>query len=475
MTLHGLACGLLAGNCALVLVAGLLFFGQRHRRILSGHGYNAWRLVLALPLAVTACSLVSSSFASPRIAMQRVALQRVAAVFSEPGVRQAGAARPVRPESYRAARAPVPIEPLLLTLWLFGVLIGASRTAREVAKNRRRLKHARAPGPVPFVCLRQSLENAINVRVSSEIHVPQVLGYLRPCIVLPEQLLDVLSKDSLRQVLLHEMRHAIEHDNLSILIERCIVLLFWCNPAAWIVAKEIAFYREMRCDEAAIESSPTPYLRTLLQVSRTLIGENEQGMSSAALSSKKIFLRRVHAIADDAVAQPLPAGRSFAAALIAALCVWIAALAAPAMSSPGDAFEKSRTDGGLAFLIGRWACFDGAHRSNEIGFASFEPANEGLREENRSVGGHWTYHSSAIWTSREGVISVRGSDNSDRSFQIQTAPGASFDLYRGVSLNARGYRSELTAINGNRFDFKALVYKHARWNMIQHADCKRSI
>jgi beta-lactamase regulating signal transducer with metallopeptidase domain len=416
---------------------------------------------------------LAASFASPHIAIARVATHRIAAAFSESAARPADATRPSRPTSYDAARTRVPIEPLFISLWLLGVFFGATRTVSEIAKNWRVLKRTRAPQPEVLVRLRQSLDAAINVRVSSELNVPQVFGYLRPCIVLPERLLDVLSKESLRQVLLHEMRHAIERDNLSILFERCIVLFFWCNPAAWIVAKEIAFYREMRCDEAAVESSPMRYLRTLLLVSLTLTGDNEPGMSSAAVHSRKIFLRRVDAIAANALAQPLPVGPSFAAALAAALCVWVAALAAPAMSSPADALEQSRT-GGLAFLVGRWTCFDAAHQSNEIGIASFEPANEGLREENRSVGGHWTYRSSAIWTKRGGVISVRGSDNSDRSFQIQTSRGTSFDLYSGVSLNANGYRSELTAVTGNRFDFAALVYKHARWNLIQHADCRRS-
>jgi beta-lactamase regulating signal transducer with metallopeptidase domain len=473
MIVHGLVCSLIAGNCALALVAGLAFFAQGPGRILSVHGYNAWRLVLALPVAVTLCSL-TASFASPRITIQRVAMQRIASVFSESAVRPVDATPLGKPKPYLPARVPIPIEPLLFSLWLLGVFVGASRTASEIAKNRRLLKRARAPRSDVLVRLQQSLEVAIDVRVSSQINVPQVVGYLRPCIVLPERLLYVLSNESLRQVLLHEMRHAIARDNLSILFERCIVLLFWCNPAAWIVAKEIAFYREMRCDEAAIESSPTRYLRTLLQVSHTLIRVNEPGMSSAAVHSKKIFLRRVHAIAANRVAQPLPVATSFAAALTAALCVWIAALAAPPMSSSVNAFEKSRTDGGVMFLVGRWTCFDGAHRSNEIGIASFEPVSEGLREENRSVGGHWTYRSSAIWTDRNGVISVRGSDNSDRTFQVQTAPGASFDLYSGVSLNANGYRSELTAVNGNRFDFRAFVYKHARWNLMQRANCERS-
>lgn len=473
MIVHALTCGLLAGNGALVLVASIVLLGQRPRRILSEHGYNTWRLVLALPLAVTICSL-AASFASPRMAMQRVAMQRIAAALSESAAQSVSATPPAKLGLDHAARPPAPTEPLLISLWLLGVLVGSLQTAIEVAKSRCLLKRVRAPRPQELVRLRQSLEAAINVRVSSEINVPQVVGYLRPCIVLPERLLGVLSKESLRQVLLHEVRHAIEHDNLSILFERCIVLVFWCNPAAWIVAKEVAFYREMRCDEAAIESSPVRYLRTLLQVSHTLISRNEPKMSSSAVNSKKTLLRRVDAIAADGAAQPMPAGPSFAAALTAALCVWIAALAAPSMSSPADAFEKSRIDGGLTFLVGRWECFDGAQQSHEIGIASFDTVNEGLREENRSVGGHWTFRSNAIWTNREGVTSVRGSDNSARSFQIHTTPGATFDLYSGVSLNAHGYRSELTAINGNRFDFRAFVYKHARWNLIQHADCRRS-
>jgi hypothetical protein len=82
---------------------------------------------------------------------------------------------------------------------------------------------------------------------------PAVSGLLRPRIVLPHDIDDVLTPEELEAVVLHERTHARRRDNLIRLIYEFTLCLLWFHPIIWVAGSRIARYRELSCDESVTE------------------------------------------------------------------------------------------------------------------------------------------------------------------------------------------------------------------------------
>jgi Zn-dependent protease with chaperone function len=79
---------------------------------------------------------------------------------------------------------------------------------------------------------------------------PAVSGLLRPRIVLPHDIDDVLTPEELDAVVLHELTHARRRDNLIRLVYEFTLCLLWFHPIIWVAGSRIAVYRELSCDES---------------------------------------------------------------------------------------------------------------------------------------------------------------------------------------------------------------------------------
>jgi len=82
---------------------------------------------------------------------------------------------------------------------------------------------------------------------------PAVSGLLRPRIVLPHDINNVLTPEELHAVVLHELTHARRRDNLIRLVYECSLCLLWFHPIIWVAGSRLAVYRELSCDESVTE------------------------------------------------------------------------------------------------------------------------------------------------------------------------------------------------------------------------------
>lgn len=65
------------------------------------------------------------------------------------------------------------------------------------------------------------------------------MGYLHPCVVLPERMRTELSELQLQQVVWHEAAHLERRDDWFALLERLIRVVFVIQPAVWLIGREI--------------------------------------------------------------------------------------------------------------------------------------------------------------------------------------------------------------------------------------------
>lgn len=197
----------------------------------------------------------------------------------------------------------------LLTLdarWCVGIAalwVGASlwRAATlTVAAARLRGLWRRA---IPVAGVQQDREaggsRLAQICVSEEVDGPSVIGFWAPKILLPRWLLEQLSPDELRQVVLHESGHLGRADDWLNLLQKIALVVFPLNPALVWVERRLCLERELACDERVVravageQGGATAYASCLTRLAEFRIGRRDLGLALGALGRRSQLGRRV--------------------------------------------------------------------------------------------------------------------------------------------------------------------------------------
>ncbi len=151
--------------------------------------------------------------------------------------------------------------PLIVTLWLLGMLVFALKFLGGLAYTQR-LKHYRVQ-PVSdewqqtFSRLAEmlNLKKAARILQSTLVKVPMVVGYFKPVVLIPVSAFTGLSPEQLETVILHEMAHIVRKDYLINILQSVAEIIFFYHPAIWWMSKMVRAEREHCCDDIAIEKS----------------------------------------------------------------------------------------------------------------------------------------------------------------------------------------------------------------------------
>ena len=81
--------------------------------------------------------------------------------------------------------------------------------------------------------------------VSDEVDRPSVVGFFAPRILVPAALLERLSADELRQIVLHEMEHLRRGDDWTNLLQKLSLVVFPLNPALIWIERQLCVEREL--------------------------------------------------------------------------------------------------------------------------------------------------------------------------------------------------------------------------------------
>ena len=141
-----------------------------------------------------------------------------------------------------------PVNALLSTLWLFGVLAAALvQGGGYLLARRRLLKDARpdleAEAQAGQTAASLGLKRAVPVRRSGQVRTPMVLGLIRPVLLLPE------GQEVDEVVLCHELTHLKRLDLAykALLVAAC--WLHWFNPLVWWMSRAASENLELCCDD----------------------------------------------------------------------------------------------------------------------------------------------------------------------------------------------------------------------------------
>ena len=197
--------------------------------------------------------------------------------------------------------------PLLVTLWLLGVLALQLRWLGQLAFVQRLRHYGTSALPETWVRRAATLEDklrlrrAVTYRTSLRAATPMVVGWLRPVVLLPQAMLTQLTETELYAVLAHELAHVRRDDFAVNLAQTFLTNVFFFHPGVWWMSARVDDEREHCCDDLAVEATgdALPYARTLLNVSDIVQRGFRQNPSNAAPALAPAFTGKNSAHRED--------------------------------------------------------------------------------------------------------------------------------------------------------------------------------
>jgi beta-lactamase regulating signal transducer with metallopeptidase domain len=225
--------------------------------------------VVAVPLASEVEAMNGSASTSE---VNGDSASKTSASARHPDLRPASKASLFRESIEKIARAIKPRLPILVSVWLLGVLICSIRPIWGLWIQWR-LRHTGLQ-PVPesiqatlnALIQKLRLTRAVRIAESALVKVPLVVGYVHPMILLPASVITGLTSSQLEAVLAHELAHVRRHDWLINTLQVIAETLLFYHPAVWWLSSRIRQERELCCDDIALslDVDKAVFARTLL-------------------------------------------------------------------------------------------------------------------------------------------------------------------------------------------------------------------
>jgi len=271
-----------------------------------------------------------------------------------------GGIRPVTPDSPRRGIAPSAWTlacAVAACVWLLGLAWNLRRLAAswlEAVRLRARATQLpdatrRFAGTVP---------GNVEIRVSGEIRGPLVVGFARPCILLPRGFVEGLPDPTLARILRHEVAHVHRRDMWALLLQALCLSVYWWSPVLRFLGKQLDAVREMACDERAAmhADDPVSYAGALLDGAAVMrIPADTRGVLGAGiLDSRAGLAQRIEGLLNMNPRKHFSGPRAIVGAcgLVVLASVSLSLLASPRIDSVATSAEtSSRASGDGAVLI----------------------------------------------------------------------------------------------------------------------------
>lgn len=229
----------------------------------------------------------------------------------------------------------LPVVPILPQVWGgISLLLFALLSMGMVGTWRLRFATTEAPKAVielaERLARRWNFARTIPVRICRRIGEPILMGIFRPIILLPPAVLLKCRPDQLELILLHELGHARRWDNIVLLVQRAAEVLFWFQPAVWMVSRWVTRDREFCCDQFVLKQTPDRrlYAETLISLAR-MGGPRPSPFLAAFFGREHVFARIRYILNSEEAA--MSRSRSLAQVVVLSLAAVFGLLA---LSSP---------------------------------------------------------------------------------------------------------------------------------------------
>ena len=135
------------------------------------------------------------------------------------------------------------------------------------------------------------------VRLTRQLHGPVCFGLFRPVILLPEDMYEGGTAESLRMVLTHELAHLERRDAWVNLFQRIVEAAYFFHPLIWFASRQLTQQRERICDNYVLAEgvSPADYTTLLSRIGERAV--RGRYLQTVALFEGQL-LARIHSLLD---------------------------------------------------------------------------------------------------------------------------------------------------------------------------------
>jgi beta-lactamase regulating signal transducer with metallopeptidase domain len=285
---------------AIAAIASVAMAVSRSARIRYGLAVGALILMAAAPLGTFYMELRAESEAANALSVSAAMAagdgHTTSSQLATPSASATAAAATSQKIGATNLKLPPGILLLLVEAWFAGVIFFSLRYAGGmVLIERLRRNDAK---PVSAILLEKckalqvslGLDRVIRYCECYRIDAPAVIGWFRPVVLLPAEILTGLTEEQLTAVIAHELAHIQRLDSFVNLFQVAAETFLFYHPAIWWVNKRIRVERENCCDDAAISvcGDALEYARAL-----TLLAERRAAPSLAMALNRSPLEARV--------------------------------------------------------------------------------------------------------------------------------------------------------------------------------------
>jgi beta-lactamase regulating signal transducer with metallopeptidase domain len=144
--------------------------------------------------------------------------------------------------------------PILMAIWFGGAVACAAVIATRIVRLERRLRGAlpaseRLQRLAVEIAAELDVSRAPELRCVESVDVPLLwCAGLRPTVVLPARLLSLRDDQRTALILAHEIAHLRRRDHWVRAVELLVSIVYWWNPLAWAIRRQIHEAEELCCD-----------------------------------------------------------------------------------------------------------------------------------------------------------------------------------------------------------------------------------
>ncbi len=200
---------------------------------------------------------------------------------------------------------------IVFMLWFVGVLVITVLLIQRVFFVRGLIAQSEPAGnrlaDILNQCREQvSVRRNIELRLSHNVTSPAVCGLFRPVILIPKNLLEILSQDKLKAVLIHELAHIKRGDLFVNSMQTLLQIVYFYNPFIWLANTMVRRIREQAVDEmvlVALGTQAQSYSNTLIDIAEMAFTRPVLSLRLVGVvESKKALSRRIKHI----LSRPFP-------------------------------------------------------------------------------------------------------------------------------------------------------------------------
>ena len=196
---------------------------------------------------------------------------------------------------------------ILPLLWLIGALVLAVYVGTgnfnlwRIVKRRRPLTDQKILELLEDCKAQMGIQTILGIVPTDKVESPALFGFVRPRLLLPHGMMETLSQQELRYVLLHELAHLKRHDIYIGWLMSLLQILHWFNPLVWLAFYRMRSDRELACDALVMartqSDEPKSYGRIIVNLVERFSRPQRMPGMAGILETKAHLKRRITMIA----------------------------------------------------------------------------------------------------------------------------------------------------------------------------------